>query len=68
MNWISIKDEKPDDAGLYLVYAKSEKIGNSFIRIAWYEPETSEWSILPDVWKKAITHWTFLPLGPEESE
>jgi len=55
-DWIELEKQKPSEDSKYLVYAPSADPGKPLIAISWYNPETG-WSLLPQVWLDAITHW-----------
>ncbi len=65
MEWISVKDKLPIRDDKYLVHAPSLDEKKPFIAIAWFDPANGGWSLLPDCWCKAITHWMELPKPPK---
>jgi len=60
IDWIPIKDRLPEEDGKYLIHAPSADKEKPFITVAWYEPDLPGWSMLPECWLKAITHWAAL--------
>jgi len=58
-NWISVDDKLPLKEGTYLVHAPSQDPDRPLIGVDWWD---GKWSLLPDVWLEAITHWQ--PLEP----
>jgi transcription elongation factor Elf1 len=64
MNWIDIAKELPKEDKPYLIHAPSMDEKKPLIKIAWYNPKTG-WSLLPECWIDAITHWMPLPIPPE---
>ena len=64
--WISVKEKLPEKDGLVLVFAKSEDPRKPLICQAWFNPSNSNWSLLPEIWVDAITHWMYLPEPPKE--
>lgn len=65
MNWVPVTDRLPTEDGKYLIYAPSADPDKPFIHVAWYDPGFG-WSLLPQVWVDAITHWMEFPGPPEE--
>jgi len=64
MNWIKFSDKEPPESGLYLIFAPSSDPSSPFIYVAWFEPGFG-WSLLPQMWIDAITHWMPLPDPPK---
>jgi hypothetical protein len=62
-NWISVKDKLPDEDGLVFIYAPSADKNKPLKQTAWYDPKYG-WSLLPQIWIDAITHWMYLPEDP----
>jgi hypothetical protein len=65
--WISVVDKLPEKDGLCLVCVPmaDEKY---MISTAWYDPTGFGWSLMPEQWIGAITHWQPLPEPPRELE
>jgi hypothetical protein len=61
--WIDVRSEQPKAEGSYLVYAPSADIDKPLVAIAWFTPGEG-WSLLPQCWCNAITHWMPLPHNP----
>ena len=63
--WRSLAlDGPPTEDGLVVVFAPSCDPECPLKQNAWYTPNhDSPWSLLPDVWAAAITHW--MPLSPD---
>lgn len=68
MKWTNVKDALPPDDALYIVHAPSGDPDRPMIHIAWYNPNGFGWSMLPQVWIDALTHWMPLPKPPEKGE
>jgi Protein of unknown function (DUF551) len=64
-NWIAATDRLPSIDGSYLVHCPSADPDKPLIATAWYNPNAG-WSLLPDLWINAITHWMSLPAPPAE--
>ena len=64
MKWIEFKDQKPTEEGLHLILASSADPKKPYRNIAWWTLGKEEWSLLPQVWIDAITHWMSLPKSP----
>jgi hypothetical protein len=64
MQWIKLADRQPPTDGKYLVFAENAA-GEAFVHVAWWQ---DGWSLLPDVWCRAISHWMPLPRPPAELE
>jgi hypothetical protein len=60
--WISIEDRLPEDAAV-IVYAPSADPNRPLITIAWHH-DGFGWSLLPEHWCNAISHWMPLPKPP----
>jgi hypothetical protein len=58
--WISIKDRLPEKDGKCLVHVPTEDESKLFVGVAWYDPSFG-WSLLPQPFIDAITHWMALP-------
>jgi hypothetical protein len=63
--WINAQDRLPDKDAAYLIFAPSMDKKCPLIAIAWYQPGIG-WNLLPNVWRKAITHWMPLPKPPKK--
>lgn len=61
--WVPRSDREPDRDALYLVFAPSLDAESPLLVNAWYD-KTFGWSMLPQVWLDAITHWAPLPKWP----
>lgn len=60
--WISVEERLPDEGGLYLVYSC-----NYDMFTARYSARLNRWeSHLVNLYGRMITHWTPLPMPPEE--
>lgn len=64
--WIDVRSEQPKAEGSYLVYAPSADIDKPLVAIAWFTPGEG-WSLLPQCWCNAITHWMPKPPPPNPS-
>jgi len=67
-DWISVEDKLPDKDASYLIHAPSADPKSPWITCAWYDPRIPAWSMLPECWLKAITHWMPLPKEPDGGE
>ncbi len=66
VEWIALADQLPTRDDRYLVYAPSADPDKPLIITAWYNPTnpTNPWSLLPEIWIDAITHWMEIPKPP----
>jgi len=64
VEWISVDDHLPDDAAV-IIHAKTMDEDKPLITVAWHESEFG-WSLLPECFIPAITHWMPLPEPPKE--
>jgi hypothetical protein len=64
--WISVKDRLPDEDGKVIVHCPSADPDKPLIAMAWYDPRGFGWSLLPEVWIRAIRHWMPLPSPPKD--
>ena len=55
----------PPRPGPYLVYAPSTEPGQPFVVITVWD-EDDGWSMLPEEWSTAISHWMPLPAPPPD--
>ena len=62
--WILADDKMPAKEGMYFVYAESQDPDQYLNTIAWYDPKTKEWTLIPESWAEAITHWMSTPKAP----
>ena len=67
-DWISVKDRLPDKDALVLIHALSADEYRPYLNTAWYDPSGFGWSLLPEPFIPAITHWQPLPKPPAEEE
>jgi len=65
--WIKCSERVPEIDGAYAIYAPSMDKDCPLIMTAYYH-ESVGWSMLPQVWIDAITHWMPLPEAPKEEE
>ena len=63
IEWVNAKDELPQQDSLYLVCCGTADSGKPLITTAWYDPDFG-WSLLPEAWMSAISHWMELPEPP----
>ena len=61
--WTSCSDKMPPKEGQYIIYAPSADPKRPLMAMAWYD-ENFGWSLVPNVWRRAITHWMKLPSEP----
>ena len=61
--WVDAKKTLPKEDGHYIIHAPSADPKKPFVTMAWYNP-ASGWSLLPECWCKAITHWMPKPKPP----
>jgi hypothetical protein len=64
-DWIPCNEHLPPTDGKVLIYAPSADDAKPLITTAWYDPNGFGWSMLPENWLRAITHWMPLPAGPK---
>jgi len=65
--WIPVNEKLPEDDYKYLIFAPSADPDKPFAGIAWYNPKKG-WSLLPEAWIEAITHWKPIILPKKGSE
>lgn len=55
----------PTVGNRYLIHSPSADPDKPLIAIAWFHPEDGSWSLVPEYWTEAITHWAVVPGPPE---
>lgn len=64
--WINVSERLPEKDGKYLVHVPTMDESKPYIGIAWYDPSFG-WSLLPQTFIDAISHWMALPDSPIEA-
>ena len=61
--WMDAKTNPPKKRGVYIIHAPSADPKKPLIAMAYFN-EDETWSLLPECWCRAITHWMPKPSPP----
>jgi hypothetical protein len=66
VDWISVRDSLPKEAGHYLVTVTMN--GADIVRIARWKPRDRIWVFSSALQEFPPSHWSEVPLGPNEMQ